>query len=95
MPRPLHMLVEIPPKYSVFSFMGYFKEKSGLTIYEKYPKVSINRNRKFWCRGHNIDTAGKKSKENRGIHTAPVGRRYGWRTINDGKHLKSPFMGSK
>ena len=42
MPRPLHMLVEIPPKYSVFSFMGYFKEKSGLTIYEKYPKVSIN-----------------------------------------------------
>ena len=31
------MLVEIPPKYAVSSFMGFLKGKSSLMIYEKYP----------------------------------------------------------
>ena len=34
-PDHLHMLVEIPPKYSVSQFMGYLKGKSSLRIYEK------------------------------------------------------------
>ena len=34
-----YMLVEIPPKYSVSSFMGYLKGKSSLMIYEKYPEL--------------------------------------------------------
>ena len=33
-PDHIHMLVEIPPKYSVSSFMGYLKGKSSLMIYE-------------------------------------------------------------
>ena len=32
----VHMLLEIPPKVSVPSFMGYLKGKSSLMIYEKY-----------------------------------------------------------
>ena len=31
----IHMLVEIPPKFSISSFMGYIKGKSSLMIYEK------------------------------------------------------------
>lgn len=38
-PDHIHMLVEIPPKYSVSSFMGYLKGKSSLMIYEKYPEL--------------------------------------------------------
>ena len=30
----IHMLVKIPPKISVSSFMGYLKEKSSLMIFE-------------------------------------------------------------
>ena len=35
-PDHIHMLVEIPPKFSISSFMGYLKGKSSLMIYEKY-----------------------------------------------------------
>ena len=32
----VHMLVEIPPKYSVSSFMGYLKGKSATMLYEQF-----------------------------------------------------------
>ena len=35
----VHMLVEIPPKEAVSSFMGYLKGKSRLMIDEKYPEL--------------------------------------------------------
>ena len=58
------MLVEIPPKYSVSSFMGYLKGKSSLMIYEKYPELKYKyRNQEFWCRGYYVDTAGKNAKK--------------------------------
>ena len=57
------MLVEIPPKYAVSSFMGYLKGKSSLMIYEKYPELKYKyRNREFWCRGYYVDTVGKNAK---------------------------------
>ena len=62
-PNHIHMLVEIPPKISVSSFMGYLKGKSSLMIYEKYPELRYKyRNREFWCRGYYVDTAGKNAK---------------------------------
>ena len=63
-PDHIHMLVEIPPKYAVSSFMGYLKGKSSLMIYEKYPELKYKyRNREFWCRGYYVDTAGKNAKK--------------------------------
>lgn len=63
-PDHVHMLVEIPPKISVSSFMGYLKGKSSLMIYEKYPELKYKyRNREFWCRGYYVDTAGKNAKK--------------------------------
>src|SRR5699024_4530651 len=38
-PDHLHMLVEIPLKVSISSFMGYLKGKSSLMIYEKFPEL--------------------------------------------------------
>ena len=35
-PDHIHMLLKIPPKYSVSSFMGYLKGKSSQMIYEKW-----------------------------------------------------------
>ena len=58
------MLVKIPPKIAVSSFMGYLKGKSSLMIYEKYPELKYKyRNREFWCRGYYVDTAGKNAKK--------------------------------
>lgn len=52
-PDHVHMLVEIPPKVAVSSFMGYLKGKSSLMIYEKSPELRYKyRNREFWCRGY-------------------------------------------
>ena len=63
MPDHVHLLLSIPPKYCVSSFMGYLKGKSSLMIYEKYPELKYKyRNRKFWCRGYYVDTVGKNAK---------------------------------
>ena len=58
------MLVEIPPKVAVSSFMGYLKGKSSLMIYKKYPELRYKyRNHECWCRGYYVDTAGKNAKK--------------------------------
>ena len=60
----VHMLLEIPPKMSVSSFMGYLKGKSSLMIYEKWGNARYQyRNREFWCRGYYVDTVGKNTKK--------------------------------
>ena len=62
-PDHIHMLVEIPPKHSVSSFMGYLKGKSSIMIYNKWGNMKYKyRNRSFWCRGYYVDTAGKNAK---------------------------------
>ena len=62
-PDHVHMLLEIPPKYSVSSIMGYLKGKSSLLIYEKWGSAKFKyRNREFWCRGYYVDTTGKNTK---------------------------------
>ena len=60
----IHMLVSIPPKYSVSQIMGYLKGKSSLMIYEKYANMKYKYgNRHFWCRGYYVDTVGKNAKK--------------------------------
>ena len=59
----IHMLVSIPPKYSVSQIMGYLKGKSSLMIYEKYANMKYKYgNRHFWCRGYYVDTVGRNKK---------------------------------
>ena len=59
----IHMLVSLPPKYSVSQFMGYLKGKSSLMIFEKYANLKYKYgNRHFWCRGYYVSTVGKNRK---------------------------------
>ena len=59
-PDHIHMLVKIPPKLSVASFVGFLKGKSSILIYQKFANMKFKyRNREFWCRGYYVDTAGK------------------------------------
>ena len=63
-PDHIHMLVEIPPKMSVASFVGYLKGKSSLMVYERFGDMKFRyRNRQFWCRGYYVDTVGKNAQK--------------------------------
>ena len=56
----IHMLVTIPPKLSVSSFMGYLKGKSSLMIFDRFAQMKYRfGDREFWCRGYFVDTVGK------------------------------------
>ena len=59
----VHMLVKIPPKYSVSYIIGYLKGKSSLIIFDRHANLKYKYgNRHFWCRGYYVDTVGKNSK---------------------------------
>lgn len=62
-PDHVHMLVEIPPKYSVSQIVGYLKGKSSLMIFDRHANLKYKYgNRHFWCRGYYVDTVGKNKK---------------------------------
>ena len=62
-PDHIHMLVSIPPKLSVSSFVGYLKGKSALMIFDRHANLKYKYgNRKFWCTGYYVDTVGHNKK---------------------------------
>lgn len=63
-PDHIHMLISIPPKYSVSQIMGYLKGKSSLMIFDKFAHMKYKYgNRHFWCRGYYVDTVGRNQKK--------------------------------
>ncbi|WP_370769160.1 IS200/IS605 family transposase [Ruminococcus callidus] len=63
-PDHIHMLISIPPKYSVAQIMGYLKGKSSLMIFDRHANLKYKYgNRHFWCRGYYVDTVGKNKKK--------------------------------
>ena len=59
----IHMLISVPPKYSISQVMGYLKGKSSLMIFEKYANLKYKYgNRHFGCRGFYVDTVGRNKK---------------------------------
>lgn len=60
----IHMLLRIPPKYSVSDIIGYLKGKSSLMIFERHANLKYRYgSRHFWCRGFYVDTVGKNEKK--------------------------------
>ena len=56
----IHMLVSIPPKYSIAQIMGYLKGKSSIMIFDRHANLKYKYgNRKFWCTGYYVSTVGK------------------------------------
>jgi len=63
-PDHIHMLLSIPPKYSVSQIMGYLKGKSSLMIFDRHANLKYKYgNRHFWCRGYYVDTVEKNKKK--------------------------------
>ncbi len=62
-PDHIHMLVSIPPKYSIAQIMGYLKGKSSLMIFDRHANLKYKYgNRQFWCKGYYVDTVGRNKK---------------------------------
>ena len=63
-PDHIHMLISIPPKYSVSQIMGFLKEKSSLMIFDRHANLKYKYgNRHFWARGYYVDTVGRNKKQ--------------------------------
>ena len=63
-PDHVHMLIRIPPKYSVSEIVGYLKGKSSLIIFDRHANLKYKYgNRTFRCRGYYVDTVGKNTKK--------------------------------
>ena len=55
----VHILVSIPPKISVSSFMGYLKGKSALMVLDEHANLKYKfGNRRFWAEGCYVSTVG-------------------------------------
>lgn len=91
----VHMLVSIPPKYSVSQFMGYLKGKSSLMIFDKHANLKYKfGNRHFWAEGYYVSTVG--------LNTATVEKYIREQESHDmamdklcEKELHDPFKGSR
>ena len=60
MPNHVHMLIAIPPKYSVSQVIGYIKGKSAIWIARTYYGRQQNyAGQHFWARGYYVSTVGK------------------------------------
>ena len=56
----VHMMVSIPPKYSVSQVVGYIKGKSAIHIARTYAGRSKNfTGQNFWARGYFVSTVGR------------------------------------
>jgi putative transposase len=56
----VHMLISIPPKYSVSQVIGYIKGKSAIHIARNYLGQKRNfTGQQFWARGYHVSTVGR------------------------------------
>ena len=63
-PDHIHVLISIPPKYSVSQIMGILKGKSSLMIFDRHANLKHKYgNRHFWARGYYVDTVGRNKKQ--------------------------------
>jgi len=60
----VHMLVSIPPKYSVSQVVGYLKGKSAIHIARTFMGKPRNfTGESFWARGYFVSTVGRDEKQ--------------------------------
>ena len=71
----VHMLISIPPKYSVAQVVGFIKGKSAINIARSFLGQKRNfTGHNFWARGYFVSTVGRDEKTIRGVQIRSVGR---------------------
>ncbi len=56
----VHIMISIPPKYSVAQVMGYIKGKSAIHIARQFGGIRRNfTGQSFWARGYFVSTVGR------------------------------------
>ena len=71
MPDHIHVLVSIPPKYSVAQVVGFIKGKSAIHLARTYGERSRNFvGRHFWARGYFVISSPRRGGDTR-IYPAP------------------------
>lgn len=59
MPDHVHLLLSIPPKYSVLQIMRYLKGKSALIMFDKHANLKYKfGDRHLWAEGYYVSTVG-------------------------------------
>ena len=59
MPDHVHLILSIPPKQSISSFMGYLKGKSSMMIFKDHANLRYKYgNCNFWATGYYVSTVG-------------------------------------
>lgn len=95
MPDHIHLLLSIPPKYSISQIMGYLKGKSAMLIFERHANLKYKYgNRHFWAEGYYVSTVG--------LNTATIQKYIREQEKEDQimdklktKEYSDPFKGSK
>jgi putative transposase len=55
----IHLVVSIPPKYSVSAIMGYLKGKLSIRLFQKYERLGKRYwGQHLWSRGYCVSTVG-------------------------------------
>lgn len=54
----VHMMLRIPPKYSVASIVGFLKGKSAIRIHNQFSRKKSVTQKEFWARGYFVRTTG-------------------------------------
>lgn len=63
-PEHIHLVMIIPPKYSVSSIMGYVKGKIALKLFQRYERIGKRYwGRHFWARGYCVSTVGLNEEQ--------------------------------
>jgi len=60
MPDHVHVILDIPPKYSVAYIIGMTKGKVAIKLFKNFPKVRLKTywGNHFWSRGYCVSTIG-------------------------------------
>ena len=61
MPDHIHMVLSIPPKYSVSNTIGFLKGKSAIRLHREFGSLGMGKH--FWIRGYNVSTVGLNEEQ--------------------------------
>jgi putative transposase len=80
----VHMLIEMPPKYSVSEIIGYINGKSAIAVARQFSGRQRNFNgEQFWARGYAVSTVGFELAQIHSIGSFDANKRFCQRTTRD------------